>query len=176
MIQTHSPMAVSDVYDDLRDVIRGEAARHARARGLDAEECEADATLIFLDALTTHRRGGSAVGQWVRFRVRTGLRAQYRVWVRRNCHLPRVEMPADVPAVEPEPFDRDGFAAVLSAEAAVVLRLVLDTPAELLDAIRTDPEPSGRSIRKHLRGYLTGTLRWAAAEVAEAFEEIRGAL
>lgn len=80
------------------------------------------------------------------------------------------ELPGDVPE-RPE-RSTGSLLASLSADAETVCRLVLETPAELIEALAAG-EPY--RCRVSLRNWLQG-LGWTAERVVEAFQELREAL
>lgn len=82
----------------------------------------------------------------------------------------------DAAPPEPAPFDRDEFESGLGDDARVVMRLLLDTPPDLADAIRSDPDPGPGSIGRHVRRYLCDVMGWTARRASVAFRQIRWAL
>jgi len=183
--------AVSDVYDDCRGIIMQIAGRFSRSYGTDYQETLAAANLYFLEAYHTFEPDrGTLLEQRVGHYVRQRLLDAYRVQASRHAALPRL----DVESLPPERTDRnsgidavagcrdpryfslDEFGGQLSDSARTVLGLLFDSPPDLDAQIRSEREPSPLKIRKHLRRYCMEQLRWAAAQVRDAFLEIREAL
>lgn len=172
------PRAAAElVYQDLGPYVRRFARRFARARDLEADECVSEANVAFLEAYHTYD-GRSPLKDRVGHRVYHRLLDRSRTWARRDARHREQPLPprTPAPAAPPAPFDRDGFAARLGDDAALVVRLLFETPAELLDAMRSDRDPGPASIRRCLRSYLTERLMWAAGRVAGAFREVGEAL
>lgn len=71
-------------------------------------------------------------------------------------------------------FDLSQFAEDMSEDAVMILKLVLDSPAELANiAIGKGGNP--RNWRSSIRDWLE-SMGWSNERVAEGFEEIRGVL
>jgi hypothetical protein len=160
-----SDPAIEDVYEDVRDDVTRVAGAFARSRGLDFDEVRQEAGLAFVEAYGRYQtRGGKARGTfgryavfYVRKRLLTNARTQARRERLLGVRLPMAELP---------PTRQDGLKAVfegLGHDARTVVDL----------ALGADGRP--RSVRAFVRRRLAD-MGWAAARVAESFEEVRRAL
>ena len=169
---------VTEVYEDVRGLVEARARRFAHRYRRDPDDAVADANLIFVELYHSHDPARSDLRQRLAYKIPLMLAEPVRQDNDRNAGLPRVAFnDATVGAAPaPPPFDREGFESELTDDARVVLGLLLETPADLLAAMRSARVPGPGSIRDCLRRYLSDTLGWAWNRVAESFEEIREAL
>lgn len=172
-----SRAAAELVYTELAGDVTAVASWFARTRDIDADECVSEANVAFLEAYHTHD-GRTPIRKRVNHRVYHHLLDRSRRWARRDARHREQSLPPRLPApAAPEtPFDRDGLLSRLGADAATVVRLLLETPSELADAIRGDRNPGPASIKSCLRAYLLENLTWGASRVVAAFREVGEAL
>lgn len=170
---------VEDVYEDLAPLVRRIAARFARKYNQHLDDTLASANLYFLEAYHTFDPSrGTCLEQRVQYYVWHRLLDQVRTEAERNAAVPRV---FDV-VFESVPdgrgpaagFDRAAVEGAVGWDAKEVLKLVLDTPADLLSAMKADTRPGG--VRRALDRYLSVNLGWDRRRAAAAFGEIRAAL
>ena len=168
---------VTETYEEHKHVVEGAARRFARRFCRDAEEAIADANLTFCEAYHTHDPARSELGQRLNYLIPRELYEPIRLEGERNARLPRAELsPAVAAPAAPAPFDAEEWAADndVGDDSLAVIRLLLESPAELADALRPEMPPG--EVRRCLCRYLIDTLGWARARVTETFREIAEAL
>lgn len=189
---------VTDVYEDLREMIAYDARKFARQYRRCPEECLARANLIFLESYHSYE---PRLGR-LEPRVRRLVWNRLIDWVRsEGSYGRRVTAETDYissgerlpdPPANTRQFDRAGFWAELSADAKLVARLVLESPAEIRDAyplldiaapgldavigaINAPADLSAGTIRGLMAGLLA-SLGWGKKRIKQAFSEIGEAL
>lgn len=169
-----SRAAVTDVYNDLRPLIEQIARSFAYKYRRDYDETFADANSHFLEAYHGYDPDqDTTLEQRVQYIVERRLFDSVRVDAERSELLTRVDADVGIMgATHPEPYERRLLTSCLTADARAVVELLLDTPADLLAIMQSDPNPGPASVRRCLRRYLRNTLGWAASKVAEVFDEI----
>ncbi len=175
---------VSEVFEDLQPLVRRIARRFAARFGLDFQETEADANVIFLHAYHTHDAHRSSLEQRLQFVIPKRLMDAYRDKLEAAQRLPCVGLPADWEAVGREPavsqYDEDEPLTEADlidpwdpqeSDARFVAALVVEPPDALLDAIRAVPKASTRAVRDCVRAHLTA-LGWDRRRVRRAFRTV----
>lgn len=170
-----SRAAMSDVYEDQSACVERVARRFARKYHRDPEETIAEANYHFVEAVRTFDGStGTTVGQRIGFLIERRLLDTLRMELDDQALLKRVDMPLELATSgTTAEFDADEFKSDLSDDARAVVELILETPQELFDQLRSDKKPSPASVRRCLGRYLKNSLGWAASQVREAFNELR---
>lgn len=195
-----SRAAVATVFEDLEADIDATARRFAKQyHQRDVEDIRADARLHFLEAYNGFDRTRSRIEQRVVSIVWNRLVDRVRVCAKRSSKA-AVLLVSDVapdggfdaPDRAP-PLDREAFFSQLSEDAELVVRLLIDTPAQLADAyplldlavpdyasvVGVLSAPDYAMNPQTVKGLLAGVLRallWTPARVREAFAEVAAAL
>ena len=167
-----SKAAVEDVYEDVKDLVIQTARQFARRYNRDLEETLADACVYFLEALHTFDPSRGQLRPRLRTRIWHQLhdarKREIHVWEQFRGH----QLTDSHAAHDPEPFDREGLEISVEEDGTYVISLLLDTPAELLSAIQTDPHPGPQTIARHVRNHLIQQ-GWEEKRIASAFRQIR---
>lgn len=171
--------ALTEVYADLAPDLDAVARRHARRYGADYEDARADANLHFVEAYHTHDPDQSDIGQRVVFVVAARLRDAAVLAAQRSARLaraPGVEPDACHTPPKPERYPLGALWGRLSPDGRSLVALALESPPELMAAIRADPHPGPDSVRRHLRRHLRTVWLWSADRADDAFQEVADAL
>jgi hypothetical protein len=163
----------------LKDLVYKATNRFCHARRLpaqDREDIEADAFLTAVEAdISYDPEKGAKRPTWVAFKVEKGLREAARRHARRAKNLPTVSvdlLKGDEPVTDDAcPFEAADLLYDLRSDAALVVRLVLDTPLDLWGLVgKRKPKPG--VVRKRLAAVLVG-MGWPLDRAKKAFMEIR---
>jgi DNA-directed RNA polymerase specialized sigma24 family protein len=170
----------------LKDLVYRTAGRFCRAKGLYADEYDdalQDAFVAAVEADKTYDEArGAKRSTWVAWKVQKQLLEQARQVAKRKKNLPAVSLDAvqddDADRKKsggPEtrdvrPFEVADLLYDLRADAALVVRLVLDTPLDLWES-KDGKRPQPGVVRKRLAAVLEG-LGWCRNRSRKAFSEI----
>lgn len=157
-------------WPELEPVVRRTVGAFVRRYGGRFDDLLADASLYYMRAFETYVDGPFEphLRRWVWY----GLFDEYRTQLRRAvAHRAVGGEVVDALVDTMRCYD---WTADLSEDATTALRLVLDTPADLL-AVATGKGGQPRNWRSSLRDYL-GRLGWTAARITDSFSEIQDAL
>jgi hypothetical protein len=201
-----SRAAVTEVYEDLRPLIRDTARKFADRYNQDREECLAEANLIFLNAYRTYdpARGRlePRVCRVIWMRLLDKLRQKAARYQRRlegalsprraglterdlAAHARpgasgRVDVYSDlggVPSYDVPDFDREDFYGEVSPDGETVVRLFLECPEPIRILLLETPTPSEpATFRRVVRRYLETARGWTAKRIGSAFREVAAAL
>ena len=166
--------AAEETYGEVEDYIRWQVWDLVRRYGGDFEDMMAEAASVFVAAYQTYQPGGGhpPFTIWLRNFVRWTLIDELRIRLKHQARHDPVD-PAAVPRTYGT-FSPAGFAEELGDDARLVVKLVVDTPAELLDIVQGKGNQP-RNFRSSIRQYLAEA-GWTAIRVAAAFREIQRAV
>lgn len=168
-----SRAAVTDVYEDVEEVLDRTARRFARRYNQDLEEAKQEARYYFLREYLAGKLTGFHTQSRVRFLVWRRLQSRVRLDAQRSAKLRRQPM-GDLPSEEPPAFDLPALLRIVSEDAVTVLTLLFSDP-QLGDAIRADRQPGPTSVRRALERRLR-EMGWTQDRVDDSFWEIREGL
>lgn len=175
---------------DMLDWVHKVVCDFHAAYGGDREELDSEAYWHWFRAWRTYD-GRSSASNWVRHCVWHGLLATRRRQLNRD-RLCRRQPLAEEP-VAASHFDLFAIAGELSSDAACLMRLALDVPADLRAVLATSPEgkigtrclrarspspcrpPTPERVGWALIRYLRG-IGWTPGRVRRAWDEVREAL
>ena len=166
---------ITDTHEQFIPLIRQIAARFCKRYRTEFDETYAQANYWFCRAYHTFNASRGEFPRRIQFYLWNRMLDGIQVAAERNRLHPRCKLPADLEANSNE-FDRELLESELTRDGRVVIRLLLNTPADLLTAIRSDSKPGPASIRRSLYRYLREQLGWSALEVVQTFDDIRSAL
>lgn len=166
--------ALNKTYYDVEKLIKYVVHQFIRQYGGDFEELNAEANLLYIQAFDKYDESKGKFASWVRFYISKNLLETLRRDLMRNRRVPRVALNFDLVPTNHHEFDYRDLMEEMSEDASIVLRLAVDTPAELC---RQFDNKGGkpRNIRSCIRAFLVKA-GWASARVTEAFEEIKNVL
>ena len=163
----------SETYEEVQDLIRHTVWRLCRRfPGSDFDELMAEAETVFL-------------ATWLEYdgRTRFSTRLNHEIWFalfeRLRCRAREKQRYADVEDLDSvetgRTFDLPAWLSELPADVAVVVRLVLDSPADVVRAVR---ESGGRprNYKRTVKQYLRTRLGWSWERITETFDDVRRAL
>lgn len=168
--------ACQETYADVEKLIWKIVNKFVALRGGDPDEAFADASCHFMRAYTapTYDPTRTRFSTWLWHVVWNGLASDRAREVRNAERFGAAGSMDDAPAGQSVPFNRENLMARLSSDARTVLRLVLDAPAEIVEATAGLTKDGGL-CRRAIRGWLAG-MGWGVARISEAFSEIAEAL
>lgn len=199
-IQPRASAAVlEEVYQDLERLIARTAEAFARRYyQTDPEEIHAEALKLFLEAYHTYEAERGELAARVKAYIWNALLSRLRVVAHRNATVRflsrdisrdrcsdigfrKTKQPqfdgyggGDSATCPPAPFFEDELA--LSPDGATAVRLLLDTPPDLLAAIQAERVPSPTTVRGCLRRYLRDVMQWGDVRIGIAFRNVAAAL
>ena len=163
---------VAETYKDVEKLIYSTVWQVVRRYGGHFDDLLSEANQVFLEAYESFD-GSSSFTNWLRFNVWWRL-----VDVQRSTHRERSRyVPVeDVDIAERTRSDwrMQDMIEELTEDAALVVKLVVETPAELEQVYRAKGGEA-RNLRSSIRQYLI-EMGWTAARIAESFVEVRRAL
>jgi DNA-directed RNA polymerase specialized sigma24 family protein len=175
---------ITETYADVQKLIWHTCHRFARRNGGDVEEYVAEANVVYLKVyeswspnMGTKFSGYLVTCIWRRLiGVRNHARRHKPVWhASLDVEQPNGRtMASQVVDDRPEYRSLYDLVATLSADAAAVVQLVVDAPADLLAVAQGkggQPRNWASSLRTRLR-----KAGWEPKRITETFEEIAGAL
>ena len=168
---------------DIQKALTSKARWFARKFGGEAEEVYAEASALFVAACQKWDEGRGPVGKWVRFYVSKELMESAETKMRRHRLLPRTsnDVLHALTVEDPEPFVPAELNSRLDEDAAMDVRLVLETPKAMMRMLRTrrrqirSAEPEEIGVRTVLRSYLQD-LGWGLNRIRSTFGRIACAL
>ena len=164
----------TETYQDLSHFVDGVVRKFVACYGGDFRELRQDADFLFMRAWVDHdkqKNQSQAFEPFLRNWVWYGLLDQHRTWLRRRHTLRYTNALPDMPEA---PGLTNDFLDGISQDAALVIQLCLETPAELEAAVAARGGHP-RNLRSCVREYLA-KLGWAADRIRESFDEIRSVL
>lgn len=165
-------VATEETYRSVEKLICDLCWRFCRQTGADFDETVAEANLTFVEACRSHVPGRSKLSTWVHFKVQKKLQTLKRDEARRRDRLPTTnEVDPDLLS-RPERFDLERLMMGLSDDAVTIIRLLLETPVDLISLITLH---RGRRIRRDLFRHLRAK-QWTVARIVESYNEIGEAL
>lgn len=164
----------TDAYEDVEKLIWAEVHRERRKTRRPVQELKSIADMVFAECFDKYRRKRSKFTTFLTEKIRYGFLEEKRSRFNRENFAPREDdYPLDkLPDRRPEPFDLASFMRELSKDARTVVRLTLDTPAELTRLLVMADDFSPASFRRHLKKYLFAEYRWRYPRIHQAFNEI----
>lgn len=194
---TAATRPIDDTYEDVKKLISHIVTAFHRSYGGDWEEMFAESNIVFMNVYKAFdpARGSftSVLGTSIENRLKDLMfhNARRKTWSldadgsggkfgsngvamlgRKDNH--RMTLAADIPDRPDCTFHLEQFAENLSKDAVTVLKLILDSPAELA-AMAEAKGGTPRNWRSTVRDYLAG-LHWHASRIAESFSEIQEVL
>lgn len=163
-------MTKNERYQSVRRMVYGLVIAHVRRYGGDWQEAVQEAHLAYATAADSYDATRGAFTSWVHRHVRLRLMTLTRRRLRRRKLGDGVRLPTAV--TQQDRFDLRRFIGELSEDAATVVRLVAETPGELL----LGENRSTAAARQSRLAGLLAELGWAGRRVASVFQEIREAL
>lgn len=176
---------VDDAYAAHEHLVRRTAGRFARRHRVPFDDALAEATFHFLRAARGHDPAKGTIEARIVFVVWHGLLDWVRDAAIDAARLPtvsaararggdRVPVVDTLPAAaDPESLDIDDFVQDFGLDARVVIRLLAETPGDLLGLLR-DARPNAQAVRHLLKRFLA-EVGWDHHRAEAAFTEI-GAL
>lgn len=165
-----SRAAITDVYEDVEEVLDATARRFARRYNQDYEEAQQEARCFFLTEYLAGKLSGFHTPTRVRFLVWRRLQSRVRLDAQRSAKLRRHPI-TDAHGVDDRPtFCLDNLLRIVSEDAATVLTLLFSDP-QLDEEVRNHPQPGPRSIRLILARRLR-EMGWTTDRVEDSFHEI----
>lgn len=180
----------SETYEEVKRLIYHTVWSVVRQYGGDFDELMSEANVAFLDAYESFD-GSSSFSSWLRLNVwgkcvdavrnRLDEQRRYkRVKDDTRSGIP-VQFTADSDGLAEGIPDRScsgwkigGMFEELTEDAALVVKLTLETPAELEAVVRAKGGQP-RNLRSSIRNYLA-EMGWTACRIAESFNEVRRVL
>lgn len=173
----------SETYDEMLPIIWNQIHEFKRrfrdtpANAITHEELLSSANETFVDTYYNydHTRGPFfkrlSFQIWYNFLKEHVIKVNRRT-VRENGCVNYVDMSEDPFPTNQQRFNLLEFIDELTEDAKVVVRLILDTPEDLIIAMRNDtPRPGRQSTRANLKQYLHG-MNWDGRRIRETFSEI----
>jgi RNA polymerase sigma factor (sigma-70 family) len=182
-----------ETYLEVENLIRREVWRICKKWGGDFDELMSEANIAFLDAYDSFD-GSSSFATWTRqivwykcvdlIRGRLTEQARYasnpgdetvgRIPCRVNGDATHDRMLIEIPDRPHSTWKVQEMLEELTEDARIVVKLVVETPAEL-EAIARAKGGQPRNLRSSIRSYLAEA-GWTAARIAESFNEVRQVL
>lgn len=174
-------MAMTDTFEDCKEILERDVALHYRRYGGDLEELRSEANMQFVEAYVRYEPSRGDFLTWCSFRVKKEL---YERFVRRptqkaNRKLHQQNHDMDLHAEEDRDFWLMEFLDSLSPDAVVVAKLFLEgVPLDIrLHAMERAGKKNytSRTLLCATREYLHD-LGWSKRHANHVFDEIRSAL
>lgn len=163
--------AAEETYLDVQDLLRKQVWDLVKAYGGDFDELMAEANFLFVEAYRGYR-GEVPFSVWIRNWVRWALTDQIRI---KLSHQQRYEVVDEHLLTKTySAWTPKSLLEELSEDAAMIVRLVLDTPSEIAIVV-SGKGGQPRNFRSTIRSYL-GSIGWSAQHISETFDEIRRVL
>jgi hypothetical protein len=166
----------AEIYEECRLLICDTVHKFIRRYGGEYDELFANANTLYMQARQNYASDrGTKFSTWLRYYVWKNLLEELRHNVSRNKRLPRVSVELTTCSVKaPVEYDTEILLKRVSPEAAQVLRLILDAPSEVREAIAAKGDQP-RNWRSMLRSTLKD-LGWTLDQIEDSFAEIWRAL
>lgn len=174
---TVSPIA--ETYDDVQGLIYQTVGNFHRSHGGDFEEMVCVANMVFMDVYAKFDSARGCLTTVLKTSITRRLIDHMVIGGRRSKRTSSLDVTDEITgktkAALVEARSEVSFSAVdyikqMSSDAAAVLKLVLDAPAEVLQVVEARKETAA-GWRKAIKTYLEG-VGWSASRIAESFSEI----
>ena len=167
-------LAATETYRDLERMVEKLIRWAVEHRGGDRDDYASAANQAYTKAIRTHDPARGQITTHVWWCVKNALQSvAIREWKHRERERNNSPLPNDLTQrPRTKGFDVEVLLVDLSDDARAVVRLVIDTPGDLVKLVRM------RSPDR-MRGLLARGLRdlgWTIGRVVESFDEIREAL
>jgi len=162
--------ALTETFKDMEKLICKIAWRFANAYNADLEEVQAEASLIFLNAMKTYDEEKGRLSTYLTLRITWGLIGYFEKQKKQTA----VYSVASFEDIE----DLTSNLSVIDIldevgeDAKTLIDLVLETPVDFMNAIR----PNRKNLRASMRRHATKILGWTTRHYKETFEEVTNAL
>lgn len=160
-------LSLSESYLSVERLISSTCRKFLKRYNLDEQEVFSEAGVAFLKATESFNPAkGTKFSTWIRWKLYKDLMSLARKQ-RQSLPLDSIQEPA----TERKFFLRE-FLEDLSEDTRMVAKMALNTPKEILQAMRRDTTYDLRiAIWQHLR-----EIGWSTRKIIESFSEIRRAL
>lgn len=163
--------SAEETFLEVQDLIRKQVWGLIRTYGGDFDEMMAEASYLFIAAYNDWD-GIVPFTTWVSNWIRWSLIDQLRIRIGHQARYTYVD--DEVLTRNINNWQPADLLEELSTDAAMVVKLVLETPAEIASIIEgKGGQP--RNYRSTIRSYLI-SLGWTAKQISDSFAEIRAAL
>lgn len=164
--------SVSEKYADVELLIYKTIHDFIRIYGGNFDELLGESHLMFMTAVRRYDNR-SSFPTYVRWVVWHGLHELLRRTIRHSGKVTYMELDPNAFAAPPA-FNLNELAESLSSDAQEVLRLVMDTPRELMKSIERR-KGTGIAYRSVIRQYLVA-IGWSPKRITNSFRELQEAL
>jgi len=165
--------AAEETYLEVKPVILAACRDICNRFGGNFDDVLSDANSAFLEAYESWEPGQSSFTSWLRHRIFSTAVNNLRHQCREQGRREHVEE-SDIPDYNRSTWNVRQVLEELTEDAALVVKLTLETPAEL-EAIAQAKGGQPRNLRSSLRQYLA-EMGWTAYRIAESFNEVRRVL
>jgi len=165
--------AAEETYIEVKPVILSAVRDICNRFGGNFDDVLSDANSAFLEAYESWEPEQSSFTSWLRHRIFSTAVNNLRQRCREQGRRERVE-DSDIPERNQPAWNVRQVLEELTEDAALVVRLVVETPAEL-EAVVQAKGGQPRNLRSSLRQYLADA-GWTACRIAESFNEVRKVL
>lgn len=168
-------LAISDTYEETKMLIFQVSHRMSTRYFLPFEEVLGQAHLIFVKSFYSYDTTfGTKFTSWLQSKLQWGLTTWLQEEYRSRIHTEIKEEDFGICSVD-QFYLRDMLSG-MSGEARMIVKLVCDSPMELVAIMELTRVEGRRQIRRTLREYIQDRFQWAAKEVNIGFAEIRSVL
>jgi len=167
--------AMTETYEDVRDLIFETCWKFQKGHGGDIEELIAEANKLFVLAYNSYNSEKSQFTTWVVTSIKNGLKRFVQTeWRQSHASLARIKEHNPSKYERTEPFSVLDLLDEMEKDAHIILQLFLDTPREVFeDAVCSGKKP--KHIQVCIRRRLGNRLRqmgWTIRRITESFDEI----
>lgn len=170
-LTTSQRRAAAAAWAEAEELVTNTASRFAHRYCQDTETVLADAQVVFAAWWRDTREADGSYGGNLRNTIWNELLDALRPETRRG----KLRAPAAAADTVAAPAGTSyAWLAELGDDAALVVSLALDTPADIADTVAARGG-APRNLRRCLREHLAG-MGWPASRISDTFNEIRGVL
>ena len=162
-------------YGNVKRMIYKLCLEHANRYGGNIDDLVSIGNEGYTKARRSHCEDQAAFVTWCWMCVKQALGIELRRQINAARRGRTINIPTELWSTVPtRVFNVENFSGLLGNDAIMVMKLVLDTPAEMEQAIQTKGGKP-RNYRSTIKGYLRG-IGWTAARITESFAEIKAVL
>jgi len=168
--------AMTETYEDVRDLIFETCWKFQKGHGGDIEELIAEANKLFVLAYNSYNSEKSQFTTWVVTSIKNGLKTFIRAeWRQSHPSLSRIKEHNPYQEYEyTESFSVLELLDEMEKDAYIILQLFLDTPRDVFENAVCSGKKSKHiqvCMRRRLRNRLQ-QMGWTIRRITESFDEI----
>lgn len=168
-------MAISETYLDAQQLMKDTVNKFKWRYGGNEEDLLSEANQVFMRAWANHNPACGKFLPWLRYEIWHNLLSTARNIAKKAERLQRQYQNLDT-VVQVERFNMDAFVGDLSKDAAMIAKLVVEPPIDvMLTAAQFKGMKNPFSVRAAIVEYLKD-FGWAMSRITRSFNEITEAL